>query len=94
MERTFSPQICHKLELLKLGENIRGMRKSLELSQEALAGICDLHRTYVCDVERGARHVSFSTLLKLAHGLDTTVPELTRNVESDSHFETGNDSRG
>jgi transcriptional regulator with XRE-family HTH domain len=68
-------------ELKALGQNIRTLRRSLKLSQEAFAETCDLHRTYVCDIERGARNVSFCSLLKIAHGLGTTISEITRNVD-------------
>jgi transcriptional regulator with XRE-family HTH domain len=70
------------MELLILGENVRRVRQSLKCSQEAMADMCGLQRTYVCDIERGARNVTIGTLLKLALGLGTTVSELTRNVES------------
>jgi transcriptional regulator with XRE-family HTH domain len=79
---TSSRVICIEAELRRLGENIRRSRQSFKATQEALANMCDLHRTYVCDVERGARNVSFGSLLKLARGLGITVSELTRNVES------------
>ena len=69
-------------ELAILGKNVRRFRQNREISQEALANECGLHRTYVSDVERGARNVSFYSLLKLARGLGTTISELTRNVES------------
>jgi transcriptional regulator with XRE-family HTH domain len=78
-----SPQTNDRLALARLGENVRRTRRCLEVSQEALADMCGLHRTYVSDVERGSRNVSFASLLKLARGLGTTIAELTRNVEDD-----------
>jgi transcriptional regulator with XRE-family HTH domain len=69
------------IELIALGRNIRNARRSLELSQEELAEKCDLHRTYVCDMENGSRNVSFMTLLKVASGLGTTLSTLTENLE-------------
>jgi transcriptional regulator with XRE-family HTH domain len=69
-------------ELQILGQNIRKVRRGLKLSQEDLADRCDLHRTYICDVERGARNVTFGTLLRLARGLDMPVSELIRTAES------------
>jgi transcriptional regulator with XRE-family HTH domain len=68
------------VDLLTLGENIRKIRQYRNYSQEVLAEVCDLHRTYISDVERGSRNVTVGSLLKLARGLSTTVSELTRNV--------------
>ena len=70
-------------DLLALGENIRRLRRSLKLSQEKLAEKCDLHRTYVCDVERGTRNPSFLTLLTLARAMGLTISELTRDVKTE-----------
>jgi ribosome-binding protein aMBF1 (putative translation factor) len=75
------PLSYEELDLAKLGENIRKARRNLKLSQEDLADRCGLHRTYVSDIERGARNVSFGSLLKLARGLVTTISELTRAVD-------------
>lgn len=66
--------------LAALGQNIRKARQSLNISQEELAFRCELHRTYLSDIERGVRNVSFSSLLALARGLGSTVSELTQNI--------------
>ncbi len=70
------------VELIWLGDSIKSSRRLLKLSQEDLAERCDLHRTYICDVERGSRNVSFMTLLKIAQGLGTTLARLTESLES------------
>lgn len=67
-----------------LGNNVRRFRKARKLSQEKFAEICDLHRTYICDVERGVRNVTVATLLKIADALEITVSELTQNLENDA----------
>lgn len=59
-----------------LADNIRAFRKSRNISQEELADLCNLHRTYVGSVERGERNVTLSTLEVLAAALDVSVPEL------------------
>jgi transcriptional regulator with XRE-family HTH domain len=69
-------------ELAALGKNIRRAREKLNISQEELASRCGLHRTYVSDIERGARNLSFSSLLAVAQGLGSTVSELTRDTGS------------
>lgn len=59
-----------------LADNVRAYRKAQHLSQEALADICDLHRTYIGSVERGERNVTLSTLEVIAQALGVSVPEL------------------
>lgn len=59
-----------------LAENIRNYRKRKSLSQEQLADICGLHRTYVGSVERGERNVTLSTLETFASALGVSVPDL------------------
>ena len=61
-----------------LAENIRAFRKAKSLSQEVLADMCDLHRTYVGSVERGERNVTLSTLEAFASALGVSVSELLR----------------
>jgi transcriptional regulator with XRE-family HTH domain len=64
-------------ELLEtLAENIRRFRRELGLSQEALADMCSLHRTYVGSVERRERNVTLASLAVLASALGVSVPEL------------------
>jgi transcriptional regulator with XRE-family HTH domain len=59
-----------------LADNLRKFREAKRLSQEALADICGLHRTYIGAVERGERNVTLSTLEMLATALGITVPQL------------------
>ena len=67
-----------------LAENIRTYRKNHGLSQEELADLCELHRTYIGSVEREERNVSLSTLEVLARSLGVSVPELlTPRAEHD-----------
>jgi transcriptional regulator with XRE-family HTH domain len=52
--------------LATIGSNIKFYRKKLGLSQEQLADLADLHRTYVGSVERGERNISALNIEKLA----------------------------
>ena len=49
--------------------NMRAARLACGLSQEALAERCDLHRTYISEVERGLRNVSIDNIEKIAVAL-------------------------
>lgn len=68
--------------LAVLAENIRAYRHSQNLSQEELADLCGLHRTYIGSVERGERNVTLSTLETLANTLGVTVPDLLTKKKS------------
>ncbi len=59
-----------------LADNVRAFREQHQLSQEALAEACGLHRTYIGSVERSERNVTLSTLEVLARALGVTVPDL------------------
>lgn len=52
------------------------------LSQEKLAERAGLHRTYICDIENGARNVSLENIDKLARALGISVPTLFLPPES------------
>lgn len=66
--------------LISLGRNVKERRASLKLSQEELANICDFDRTYISLVERGKRNISFTNLAVLAHGLKTSISQLTKDI--------------
>jgi transcriptional regulator with XRE-family HTH domain len=55
--------------LQKVGRNIRFLRESKELSQEELANIAGLHRSYIGHVERGEGNVTLSNLCRIAAAL-------------------------
>ena len=59
-----------------LADNIRSFRSSKNMSQEALAELCGLHRTYVGSVERCERNVTLSTLEAFAGALGVSVSDL------------------
>lgn len=59
-----------------LGNVIRRERAALGISQEELAARAGLHRTYVSDVERGARNPSLESVVKLARALELSLPAL------------------
>ena len=58
------------------GASVKGWRQHLGFSQEELAEKADLHRTYISDVERGARNLSLESINKLARALDISVSAL------------------
>lgn len=66
----------HDPALLALGEAIRRIRKAKSVSQERLALLSEVDRSYVGRVERGDNNVALLTLVKLAAALDISVATL------------------
>lgn len=62
--------------LSQFGRAVKAMRNGLGMSQEELAWRAGLHRTYVSDVERGARNLSLESIEKLARALETSISHL------------------
>ena len=58
------------------GTSVKAWRKRLGISQEELAERAELHRTYVSDVERGARNLSLESITRVARALDISVADL------------------
>lgn len=67
--------------LLSLGDTIRRLRRERGISQEALALLAEVDRSYVGRVERGDNNVAFLTLVKLAAALQITVTKLMKEAQ-------------
>ena len=52
------------------GENVRKYRNERNLSQEAFAEECGLHRTYISGIERFQRNVSLDNIQRIAEALN------------------------
>ena len=59
-----------------LSRNLKILRTSRGLSQEALADLVGLHRTYVGAVERGERNISIDNLERIALAFDISISQL------------------
>lgn len=62
--------------LLVISNNLKGFRSANNLSQEELAELCKLHRTYIGAIERCEKNLSLSSLELIAETLGITVSEL------------------
>lgn len=65
-----------KGQLRQLGATIRDARKSMRLSQEDFAEKCDLHRTYIGQVERGEKNISYENIQRIASALGISPSQL------------------
>lgn len=66
----------------RFGSVVRAARTRHGWSQEQLADLADLNRTYLGEVERGAATPSIATAHKLAHALGIGLPELLARAEA------------
>ncbi|MBS0537068.1 MAG: helix-turn-helix transcriptional regulator [Proteobacteria bacterium] len=79
-----SPPSASLSELV--GHNVRVFRASAKLSQEDLAELCGMKRTYVGAIERAEVDVRLTTLGKLAEGLKLEPYELLTDARSRLHL--------
>lgn len=64
------------------GRRVRAAREARGLSQEALADIAGVHRTYIGSIERGLRNVSLANILRLSRALGVRPGELLDGLEA------------
>ena len=62
-----------------LAANLRRLRAAKGLSQESLAYLAGLHRTYIGSIERSERNVSIDNIERLARALGVEANELITN---------------
>lgn len=59
----------------EVGDRIRELRKSQNLSQEKLATIAGLDRTYIASVENGKRNISIVNIEKITKALNVSLSD-------------------
>lgn len=57
---------------------VRARRRELGLTQEELADLVDVHRTYIGIFENGERPMRFDTVLRILHTLGMDLEVRTR----------------
>ncbi|WP_049945014.1 helix-turn-helix domain-containing protein [Butyrivibrio sp. AC2005] len=73
----------------EIGNRIRFYRKDRKLSQEELAEMSDLHPSYIGQLERGIKTPSVDTIYRITKGLDVTMSDFLKNIET---FDTDEDT--
>jgi len=68
-------------ELKTFGVLLQEARKNRGISQEKLAELSGLHRTYISDLERGLRNPTLSTIVTVATSLEMTASELLQGLK-------------
>ncbi len=65
----------------KFGKRIKELRQSKNLSQEALAHLAELDRTYIPSIEKGERNVSIEVIQKLSVAFGIKISELLKGLD-------------
>ena len=70
--------LCRAMDDVRklLGQNVARLRKDAGYSQEAFADHAGIHRTYVSDIERGARNPTILIVARLAEALNVPASRL------------------
>lgn len=67
-------------DLKGFGRRVRDLRARQGLSQEGLAELAGLHRTYIGGIERGERNLGVLNLFRLARALSVDAADLVRGL--------------
>ena len=62
--------------LVEFGKKVRSERLKRNLSQEKLAEIVGLHRTYIGMIERAEKNITLINIQKIARGLNLSIRSL------------------
>jgi len=66
--------------LAVFGSNVQKERQYLQLSQETLAEMAGLDRTYISSMERGKRNVSLVNIVKISNALSISPSKLFEGI--------------
>ncbi|MBA7620288.1 hypothetical protein ES703_27634 [subsurface metagenome] len=70
-----------KQYLLKIGDNIRTVRKQRGYSQEEFADIAGFSRSYYTEIETGKRNISVLNLIKVMEALNVNPNEIIGSLK-------------
>ena len=65
---------------IRFGRRLRELRLEKGWSQETLANIAEIDRTYIPGIESGKRNVSLVVIEKLATVFDITISEMFETI--------------
>ena len=72
------------LNFKRIGEKLRTIRLSKNLTQEYIANAVDINTSHISNIENNRVKVSLSTLVQICNALDTTVDYVLSEEYTDS----------
>ncbi|MBP5721361.1 MAG: helix-turn-helix transcriptional regulator [Bacteroidales bacterium] len=67
--------------LIRFGQNVQRIRKSQEISQERLAELAGVHRTYIGMIERAEKNITLCNIERIAKALKVDIKDLLSENE-------------
>ena len=68
---------------IAIGITLRKLRKDAKLSQEALALICGIDRTYISSLERGKRQPTLKIIFAISSAINISPSEFVSKIEQE-----------
>lgn len=65
--------------LVAFGRRVRELRKEKGLSQEALAALADIDRSYMGHIERGEKNITLTKIYQISEALSIDISDLFKN---------------
>ena len=81
----YSHHTMHKKKskiLVKFGQRVRLERTKRRLSQEQLAELAGVHRTYIGMIERAEKNITLENISRLAIAMDLKIQSLFKHIEA------------
>ncbi len=67
--------------LIRFGQNVQRIRRSQEISQERLAELAGVHRTYIGMIERAEKNITLCNIERIAKALKVDIKDLLSENE-------------
>lgn len=67
--------------MIAFGKRVREMRKSKGISQEKLAEMAGIDRSYMGNIERGEKNVTLKKVYEICDTLDVEIQDLIQDID-------------
>ena len=82
-----------KFENKAVGQTIRNLRESKNLSQDVLSGLAGIARSHLSMIETGTKQANFQTIWRIALALEMRPSELVARIEETAQKQSASAGR-
>ena len=72
--------------MIAFGRRVREARKNKGISQESLAEMAGIDRSYMGNIERGEKDVTLKKVYEICDALEVDINDLVQQSQSDKSF--------